>query len=473
VNRYIAFCINFPKSAIAILSLITVLLAPGILRLKIDNSIETLMPKHDSQYLFYNEVKEIYGDNGQFIVMAVSAGDLFGHDTMTTLDHMITDLEEYKDFNREKETARLNRFAEFQARGSVSAAELIDHFKNDLPFQRLIERKINALYGGKSALTSWNLRKLQKAVESTYALKEIEIIEELISPFTAQDIKGADDALEIYDLIPEDDGGNRLIPETADEIRAFETRLTRNPAFEDILYARDKISGDISDFGILIKFKTDELHRDAATRDIIRIISSYKDYDTVFTGMPVVYTRVVDYIHMDFTTLVSLVMLAVMLIFYLNFRSFRGVWLPVLSLIMAETWVLGLMGYLGFRITVMASSLPTLMIAVGSSYAIHILNQYYNDFDLISERGKKEGLFLSMTHISLTVLLTGLTTFIAFVTLGTSQLSAIREWGIFSGLGALFAVFISSALIPAALMLLPHKIPNSLRSQRKKPILLA
>ena len=71
----------------------------------------------------------------------------------------------------------------------------------------------------------------------------------------------------------------------------------------------------------------------------------------------------VDYIHMDHMILVPIVMLVVMLVFYFNFRSFRGVWLPLVCLGMAEAWVLGIMGYLGFRITIMGSSLPPLMIA--------------------------------------------------------------------------------------------------------------
>ncbi|MEZ4568660.1 MAG: hypothetical protein R2860_17405, partial [Desulfobacterales bacterium] len=93
MNRYISFCINYPKTAILILTLFTALLAPGILFLEIDNSIETLMPKHDSQYIYYNKIKETFGDNGQFVVMAVSAKDLFSHDTLSELDRLITDLE--------------------------------------------------------------------------------------------------------------------------------------------------------------------------------------------------------------------------------------------------------------------------------------------------------------------------------------------------------------------------------------------
>ena len=42
------------------------------------------------------------------------------------------------------------------------------------------------------------------------------------------------------------------------------------------------------------------------------------------------------------------------------------------------------MGYTGVKITIIGVSLPPLMVAVGSSYSIHILNQYYIDFNEIT-----------------------------------------------------------------------------------------
>ncbi|MEZ4565792.1 MAG: hypothetical protein R2860_02100 [Desulfobacterales bacterium] len=67
-----------------------------------------------------------------------------------------------------------------------------------------------------------------------------------------------------------------------------------------------------------------------------------------------------------------------------------------------------------------------------------------------------------MSHISVTVLLTGLTTFVAFLTLATHELSAIRGMGdFFSTLGSPFAVLISAPAIPAGLVLMPHHQANS------------
>ncbi len=466
MNRFMGFCIKRPISVLLILAAITFFLAPGMMKLKIDNSIETIMPKNDSQYLLYNKVKETYGDNGQFIVMAVSSENLFSHDTLQQLDDLISDIEEYQKFDIKKEKFRLERFGAFLLRKSVTVSEILANFKDDPPFQRTLNRKIHSLFSQREILDQRCLKKLNNALTAAYELKKRQFIDDIISPLTIKDIKGENDVLQTYDLVETDENGKRRIPQSPQEIDLFKQRLERNPAFELILYARDPDTHAISDFGVLIKFINIE-DRDPISRELMEIIDSQTGLNIVYSGMPIVYVWAVDFIRLDSITLVPLIMLVMMIVFYLNFRSFRGVWLPMLSLGIAEIWVLGLMGYLDFHITIMASSLPSLMIAVGSSYSIHILNQYYNDFDMISHRGKEAGLFISMRHISLTVLLAGLTTFIAFISLCTSPLSAVREWGIFCGIGALFTVFIASALIPACLKLLPHRMPISLRRKKE------
>jgi len=471
MNHFIGFCIKRPITVFLILAALTAILAPGMLRLEIDNSIETMMPQNDPKYIYYNHIKDIYGDNGKFIVMAVSPENLFSRESLKKFDRLITDIEAFQDFNRNREKKRIAEFISLLSKSPITSNALLKRFADDPPFQRTIARKIHKLFGEIDRLPQDRLKRLKNELVRVYELKRQELVDEVISPLTAEDIKGEADVLETYHLIETNRAGDRIIPETASEIHRFKQRLLRNPAFKKMIYTRDASTGEITDYGVLIKFKDQETHRDSVVRELMSIFERYPSLNLTYTGMPVVYVWSVDFIRVDFTTLVPLVILVVIAIFYFNFRSVRGVLLPMLSLTLAETWMLGLMGYLGYKITVMASSLPTLLIAVGSSYAIHILNQYYNDFDVISRKGKEKGLFVSMTRISLTVLLTGITTFIAFITLSTSQLSAVREWGIFSGIGAMFAVFSASALIPASLSVLPLKRPGYFRKGHpsKKP----
>ncbi len=461
MNRYINFVLRRPVPVLIMLVLFTAILVPGITMLKFDNSVESFMPKSDHEYIYYTELKEVYGDNGRFAIMAVSSDNLWSSETLRMLDLLLADLEEYKDFDEKREASRLKRFDSIASRGEVHRSDLMAAFDDDPAFQRLLERKTGTS-GKTGVISARGLKKLRRQILLSMDFKRKEVIDTIVSPLTAEDITGENDTLETYNLLEKDDSGRRILPSTEQEIDIFRQRLKRNPSFEKGLYSIDTRTGEITDFCVVIKFiNLDD--QDPAIREITEVIDSYRgDLTIISSGVPVVNMWMNDYMHADLFKNISLVLLVVVIIFYINFRSVRGVLLPFITLGLAELWILGLMGYLGFRITPVGVSIPPLMIAVGSSYAIHLLNQYYADFNSIMKMDKRAGLFESMSHISLTVFLAGLTTFIAFMTLATSQVSAIREWGIASAIGVMFAVFISCSLIPASLVLLPRTRPSVL-----------
>ncbi len=454
------------------LAVITVILVPGIAMLKFDNSVESFMPKDDREYIYYTELKEIYGDNGRFMIMAISDDDLWSAETFLKFDALISDLEEYKDFDEERENSRLKQLDSILSRETVRYDDLVAAFRDDPGFRRLIERKMAGISDKKDTLSGRSLEKLRNSILYSMDFKRSEVIDTIISPLTAKDITGENDTLETYDLIEKDDNGKRILPASLKELDAFRRRLERNPSFERGLYSKDPKTGAITDFCVVAKFiNLDD--QDPAVREMTDVTDSHRDgLSITSSGVPVVNMWINKYMHADMFKNVPLVLLVVIIVFYFNFRSIRGVLLPLITLGLAELWILGLMGYIGYRITPVGVSIPPLIIAVGSSYAIHLLNQYYSDFNKIIGMDRKAGLYKSMSHISLTVLLAGLTTFVAFMSLAASQVSAVREWGISSAIGVMFAVFISSSLIPACLVLLPARRPSILfpKDKSKKTV---
>ncbi len=428
--------------------------------------MEAFLPQNDSDYLFYNQTKDVYGDNGRFIIMLVSQENLWSREVFKLLSDLIQDLEEYKEYNPERETLRIEKIDALVSRQHVGYSELMDAFQDDVVFLRFLKRKIGEKFLPGDSLDPSDLQWIRREAERTHEFKKQEMIDKIISPITARDISGEDDTLETYDLVPKDENETRILPESERDFQELREKLFRNPAFEKGIYAKNPATGEITDFGIIIKF-INLKNQDLISREIFELIQSHDELNIVVQGAPIVNITFNDYMRRDLIKFLPVVMIVVIIIFFFNFRSLRGVCLPFLTLLMSTLWILGLMGYLGFKITAVGISLPALMIAVGSSYAIHILNQYYADFQLITHKGLVKGLRLSMSHISVTVLLAGLTTFVAFMTLSTSQLSAIREWGFFSGIGVIFAVFIAGSMIPAGLSLFPHKMPRLLLKKNK------
>ncbi len=467
MNDYLNLVLKRPMIPIIFLLILTVILGTGLPKIEFDSSVESFMPKHDEEYRRYMDAKEIYGDNDRFMLMAVNPEKLWSGATFVTFDRFLSDIEEYKDASPEREADRRRRFDSVVISEGAAFSDLAEAFGDDPAFARFLQRHTPADMQKKNRLDLKDIQHLQKRLDKDLALKQMDIIDTILSPFTIRDISGKDDTLESFDMVPEDDSDRRIVPMSASEIRDFRERLELNPTFEKLIYAIDPNTGRITDFATMLKFTGTE-DQEAIVSEILRIADAYPSLNISFSGVPYVNKKFNDYIKADLRRSIPLVLLVITLVLYYNFRSFRGIILPLATLGMAEIWTLGLMGHLGYKMTSVGGTLPPLLMAIGSSYSIHILNQYYSEFRLISNADKKAGIQATMKHISITVFLAGLTTFAAFCTLLTNKVTALQEWAAFSAMGIAITVLISITLIPAALAILPHRYPKGLMGKDKK-----
>jgi len=155
----------------------------------------------------------------------------------------------------------------------------------------------------------------------------------------------------------------------------------------------------------------------------------------------------------DLGILFPIVLLVIIVILFLSFRTARGVLFPLGNVILSVIWAMGLMGLLGQPISMATMVLPIILIAVGTAYTIHVINRYYED--LISISDKVEAVESTVNHVAKPVFLAGATTIFGFASLAVSSLAALRMFGILSALGILFALVLSLTLTPAVLVLLP------------------
>ncbi len=312
--------------------------------------------------------------------------------------------------------------------------------------------------------------RLLEEFENAYLYKSMEAVKGFMNPISGEDIVGTADSLTPVDLVETDDSGQRLLPENAADFTVYKKKLSANPSFEDTVFTRDE-NDRITALAMNIQLQVIE-DSSYIMNYFMDVFNKHNAGNLEYTpvGVPVFEYYIQNYMKQDMKKFMPLVILVVIITFLLNFKTARGVLLPTLSILLSIIWTMGLMGYLGIPLTMVVNIMPTILVAVGSSYSIHIFNQYLHDLEIIRNTDKKKGLVSSMTHISVTVLLASLTTFIGFSTLGFSQVISLKHFGIFSAIGTIFAMLISSLLIPAVLSL--SKIPReNTHKERKTGIL--
>lgn len=160
--------------------------------------------------------------------------------------------------------------------------------------------------------------------------------------------------------------------------------------------------------------------------------------------------------------LLMLVMLA------LIFRTWWGVFIPFVILIVGVIWAFGLIVFLGKSLDVMSVMQPTIFLIVGLSALIHFFNHLIKKLRVGVEKPKAiRSVFKSLL---VPVWLTILTTSLGFFSLYFTSIPALKGFGLTTGLGIL-VMFVAVILIaPGLLFLLPIKVavlnPNRNYSSR-------
>ncbi len=173
-------------------------------------------------------------------------------------------------------------------------------------------------------------------------------------------------------------------------------------------------------------------------------------------GIPVVIGVIGSMMSSDTVTLIPIAVLVIFFVLGISFRSFRGVIIPALTVVLSVLWTVGIMAVLNISLKVGTTMLPIILLGIGTAYAIHLVNRYYEDAAIYTEKG--ELVRQSMNHVGVAVVMAAVTTMAGFSSLATSDLSMIREFGIFAAVGVSIALILSLTLTPSLLVL--WKVPR-------------
>ena len=287
----------------------------------------------------------------------------------------------------------------------------------------------------------FNHRTLEKIDHLTRAIEKVEGVEEVISLMNARYLTGAGEMIETPLVIPE-------IPDTPEGMADLRDFVLNNDLFLKTLVSSDGRAAAINIFvrdypdSVLIALDIDG--------KIQRIIEDEQGPERLhYAGLT--YTRRVinATMHHDLMIFVPLTLVLITLVLFLNFRSIRGVVLPLLTVAISTVCTVGLLGLLNKPMSLVMTILPPLIIAVGSSYSIHVVS-HFNDNIRNNLDGRDSALHM-LRDLTLPMAMTAFTTIIGFGSLVVNPIPNIRKMGIFAMIGIAFTFLIALTVLPAIL----------------------
>lgn len=182
-----------------------------------------------------------------------------------------------------------------------------------------------------------------------------------------------------------------------------------------------------------------------------------------YGGAPFIGSYVADGTRKDIIKLAPFVCLAIILIILFTVRSLSGVLVALGSVGMGIAWLMGLMGLFKCPLTLVSSSLPVLLIALGSAYSIHLLARILANLDR-GASSRQEAVQAAIREVAPPIFVAGLTTALGFLSFLVMDISPMREFGLWMSAGTLITVLLSLVVVPAACVRLPLRARPSGRA---------
>jgi len=195
--------------------------------------------------------------------------------------------------------------------------------------------------------------------------------------------------------------------------------------------------------------------------EIRTIIEKHKDSAKIHLGgIPMIADDMMTYIKNDIIVFGAGVFIFIVFTLWFVFRSFLWVVIPLLSCFFSVFIMIGLLGLVGWKVTVISSNFIALMLILTMAMNIHMSVRYLQFKKTNPDISNSEAILWTSGKMFWPILYTVLTTICAFLSLIFSNIKPIIDFGWMMTVGLLVSMFITFTLLPAVLNILSKQNKN-------------
>ncbi len=287
------------------------------------------------------------------------------------------------------------------------------------------------------AFAAWN--ELMTGLKNS---KEVELVVSL------NDLKKLqkDTLAEKFELVPLINQNQTVNPAYLQKIK-FEL-FNNLPFYEGLLF--NKKSGSIRSAIYLKKsIVNTEERKTFILENLIPKIDKFEKatgIDLRVSGMPYIRTINAENMKGEIGLFIGAALLITSLIFFLFFRSYRATFISIFILLFGVMWSFGTLGLLHYRITILTAIIPPLIIVIGITNCIFLINKYQQEIKLHHNQAK--ALQRVISKIGVSTLMTNLTTAAGFATFMITGNDLLFEFGLVTSINVITVYLLTLVVVP-------------------------
>ena len=205
--------------------------------------------------------------------------------------------------------------------------------------------------------------------------------------------------------------------------------------------------------------------------EIRDVISKYGENAKIHLGgIPMIADDMMSYIKSDIIVFGIGVFIFIVLTLWFIFRNLKWVVMPLLGCATSVIIMIGLLGLIGWKVTVISSNFIALMLILNMAMNIHITVRFLQLKKEFPHLTKDEAVFQASKKMMLPILYTVLTTICAFLSLVFSGIKPIIDFGWMMTLGLIVSFFVTFLLLPSLINLLSSDSEIGIKDTEKSLI---
>jgi uncharacterized protein len=164
------------------------------------------------------------------------------------------------------------------------------------------------------------------------------------------------------------------------------------------------------------------------------------------SGMPYIRTINAEDMKGEIGLFIGVALLITSLIFFFFFRSFRATFISICILLFGVMWSFGTLGLFHYKITILTAIIPPLIIVIGITNCIFLINKYHQEIKIHSNQAK--ALQRVISKIGVSTLMTNLTTAAGFATFMITGNDLLFEFGLVTSINVITVYFLTLLVVP-------------------------
>jgi hypothetical protein len=254
-------------------------------------------------------------------------------------------------------------------------------------------------------------------------------------------------------FVVSEDGTTTGIIVNIKEDKKLKNLIIKNNEFKERINNKEKVNNydefkiEFENYKNLVKKKNHE--------NIVEIRKLIQNYDEIakihLGGIPMIADDMMSFIKNDIVIFGTGVFLFIVATLWFIFRKLVWIIVPLSSCFFAVVIMTGLLGMLGWKVTVISSNFIALMLILTMAMNIHMSVRYLQIKKNNSDIPNSSVILITTAKMFWPILYTVLTTICAFLSLIFSEIKPIIDFGWMMTLGLITSFFVTFTLLPTIL----------------------